>query len=442
MHHLPAIDNASHRLPLADSTLLRLAEGALCEDAGQRIQLLRQAMLDDAALSLWSVCYAWSRQGTCLKSVSEAANWLEARGLAAVVAEVETVVPGDISWTACVRESIARRIAAAATGDSDDAQFAALLSNIGQWRQLAAVGQANAECLSGPAWLMEQGIRDVQVAEPSPEAEELMAAWECEQPIALPLFQRATAMRQKLTDMQQHWDEEFLREKLASLKEFTYGASHELNNPLFNISSRAQVLLRDEPDPERRRKLSTIYAHAMRASDMINDIALAARLPRPDFAAVEPVAVVGDVVAELQSAAEEQATGLTFEHVAGMPVIEADASQLAMAVREIIINALESLKRSTRRGKVVVAMRTDEDGIAEITVVDNGPGLDARARRHLFDPFFSGYEAGRGLGFGLTKCWQIVQAHSGAIVVDSQPESGTTITLRLPASQRDTISKT
>src|SRR5687767_1922318 len=84
--------------------------------------------------------------------------------------------------------------------------------------------------------------------------------------------------------MDSDFDQRLLREKLASLKEFAYGASHELNNPLFNISSRAQLLLRDERDPERRRKLSTIYAHAMRASEMISDMALAAQPPRPALA--------------------------------------------------------------------------------------------------------------------------------------------------------------
>ena len=53
-------------------------------------------------------------------------------------------------------------------------------------------------------------------------------------------------------DSESDFDRRLLREKLASLKEFAYGASHELNNPLFNISSRAQLLLRDERDPERR----------------------------------------------------------------------------------------------------------------------------------------------------------------------------------------------
>ena len=69
---------------------------------------------------------------------------------------------------------------------------------------------------------------------------------------------------------------------------------------------------------------------------------------------------------------------------------------------------------------------------AEIEVTDNGAGLDERSQRHLFDPFFSGREAGRGLGLGLSKCWRIMELHGGQIAVQSKPGCGTTVTLRLP----------
>jgi signal transduction histidine kinase len=58
--------------------------------------------------------------------------------------------------------------------------------------------------------------------------------------------------------------------------------------------------------------------------------------------------------------------------------------------------------------------------------------MDERCLAHLFDPFFSGREAGRGLGLGLSKCWQIVNAHGGEIVVASQPGRGATFTISLP----------
>jgi len=53
-------------------------------------------------------------------------------------------------------------------------------------------------------------------------------------------------------------------------------------------------------------------------------------------------------------------------------------------------------------------------------------------RRHLFDPFYSGREAGRGLGFGLSKAWRIVSEHGGRIDVDNAPQHGAVFRIWLP----------
>src|SRR6266576_6855302 len=67
--------------------------------------------------------------------------------------------------------------------------------------------------------------------------------------------------------------------KLQALYNFAYGLSHEINNPLANISARAQTLLVDEQNPERRRKLATIVQQAFKAHEMIADLMLFARPP-------------------------------------------------------------------------------------------------------------------------------------------------------------------
>ena len=70
---------------------------------------------------------------------------------------------------------------------------------------------------------------------------------------------------QRLAQLESQFQETLEHEKLESLRQFAYGASHEINNPLANISTRAQTLLREETNPERRRKLATINAQAFRA---------------------------------------------------------------------------------------------------------------------------------------------------------------------------------
>ena len=132
--------------------------------------------------------------------------------------------------------------------------------------------------------------------------------------------------------------------------------------------------------------------------------------------------------------------------------IQADKVQLGVALRVLMQNALEALATG---GRIEVKLElgsfasqleanalpsiakiapatTSPQPSAAITVSDDGPGMSDEALRHCFDPFYSGREAGRGLGLGLSKVWRIVQLHQGQISVASQPGYGTTFTLVLP----------
>ena len=86
----------------------------------------------------------------------------------------------------------------------------------------------------------------------------------------------------RLARLEADFDRAVESEKLEALVEFAAGAGHEINNPLTVISGRAQLLLRDETDPERRHALALIVAQAMRIHEMIADLMLFARPPRPE----------------------------------------------------------------------------------------------------------------------------------------------------------------
>jgi signal transduction histidine kinase len=222
------------------------------------------------------------------------------------------------------------------------------------------------------------------------------------------------------------------REKLAALMELAYGAGHEINNPLANIAARAQTLLEDETDPDRRRKLQAIHRQAMRAHEMIADLMLFARPPQLEIAEVDLRQTVREVVNGEQDLAAERSIVLHTE-VGDVPiVIEADATQLAVAVAAVVTNAIEAVGSN---GQVTVIAREWVEGdvrSAEVIVRDNGPGISETVRCHLFDPFFSGREAGRGLGFGLSKCWRIVTDHGGRVVVNNIVGGGAEFTILLP----------
>ncbi len=200
-------------------------------------------------------------------------------------------------------------------------------------------------------------------------------------------------------------------------------------------------LLRDETDPERRRDLALIYAQAMRITEMIADLRLFATCPELERQTVDVAALVRDVVESLRPVAEEQQTTLVYSSPgpesaattsAGGLHVSADPVQLTVAVRALCQNALEALGQ---RGRVEVAVGAAE-GKVRIVVSDDGPGILPEQRPHIFEPFYSARQAGRGVGMGLSKCWRIVTEHGGRIEVESGHGCGAVFTICLSAIAR------
>jgi len=235
------------------------------------------------------------------------------------------------------------------------------------------------------------------------------------------------ANSQQFWKLRQEFSQKLEEEKLDALAEFAAGAGHEINNPLANISGRAQLLLRGEADPERRRELATIVAQAQRAHRMIADLWLFARPPQPQPQTVDLVELAERVIAESRALAQEDSVELLCGG-RGDPVwVHADPVQLHVALGALVVNAIEAVGKKGR-----VEVRVESSGQeALVHVMDDGPGIPPEVRRHLFDPFFSGRQAGRGLGLGLSKAWRVVRNHGGRIEVADIPR-GAALVIVLP----------
>ncbi len=222
------------------------------------------------------------------------------------------------------------------------------------------------------------------------------------------------------------------RLKLEALAQFAAGAAHEINNPVATIVGRAELLLQNETDSWRRDQLAQIGGQALRIRDMIADLNQFAHPPQPTFEACELDAVVGEVLDRLDVTAAGRGVHVERRLRSGMRV-RADRNQLATAVAEVVRNAIEASESGM---SVCVTTRQRDDGPSgrsgEVIVTDRGRGLSQQDAAHLFDPFYAGRQAGRGLGFGLCKCWRIVQAHGGSIRIRSDEETGTTATMSWP----------
>jgi len=116
------------------------------------------------------------------------------------------------------------------------------------------------------------------------------------------------------------------------------------------------------------------------------------------------------------------------------PTIVCDAQQIKQALVALLINACEAM--TSGEGMLEVGSRyNSEQHAVEITVRDNGIGMDEETQKHIFEPFFTTKEQGKGVGLGLAVVYGIINRHSGEVAVESAPGQGTTFTIRLPGER-------
>jgi signal transduction histidine kinase len=223
-------------------------------------------------------------------------------------------------------------------------------------------------------------------------------------------------------------------EKLASMKGLAYGASHEINNPLANIATRAQALLAEETHPDKRHRLAVIYEQAMRAHEMISDMMLFAHPPALSREMTDLRLLVARVANEVRPSLEHHKIKLFTRIDMKIDRVDIDPTQLSVLLSSLLRNSRESILHD--HGEIELRIRLSRSfgcKMIRITVTDNGAGVDDSVRPYLFDPFYSSREAGRGLGFGLSKAWRIAELHGGRVFLESsQPNVATTFVVELP----------
>ena len=231
------------------------------------------------------------------------------------------------------------------------------------------------------------------------------------------------------------FERELTQAKLRALAEFAAGAGHEINNPVATIAGYAQQLLAKETDPDRRQALLTIGGQAYRIRDMIGDLMYFARPPQPRPESLDLTAACQEVIVRLAADAEAAACTLTVESSGTVP-IWADPAQLRSVIAALCRNSIEA----TIDPQTIVVRTTaaaDSNRLwAVLEVRDHGRGFSELEREHAFDPFFSGRQAGRGLGFGLCKAWRIVTLHGGTIEIESPAGGGAVVRVQWPGAAK------
>ncbi len=210
-------------------------------------------------------------------------------------------------------------------------------------------------------------------------------------------------------------------ERLAVLGGLASGLAHEIRNPLGSIGGSIRLLATNPHLSDDDLKLCDIVQReSARLNDLVTDMVDLARARAPQFADVDVVAVVEEVVS-LASASGRAVSDVTVQYVGTSQsvVIKADASQLRQLVWNLVRNAVQV---SSAGEKVRVSVEEDGEKGAILSVEDDGPGIDPAVIPRLFDPFFTTRSHGSGIGLAVVQ--RIADEHGFEISVASRKDHG------------------
>jgi len=216
-------------------------------------------------------------------------------------------------------------------------------------------------------------------------------------------------------------------EALAAKDRHIAMLAHDLQSPLAAIISSADLLLRGDEDPRRRRGVERISRSAARMSEMVRSLTDYARAGRGPIPTAPAPMDMGQLVREVAEDFQERDPARHIDVACDGPLTgEWDRHRLYQALSNLLANAL-------RYGVGAVAVRAKGDGpLVEVAVHNAGPPIPADRLPAIFRPFERGAQDRTGLGLGLYIVREIARAHGGDVSVTSSAEAGTTFTLRLP----------
>ena len=219
-----------------------------------------------------------------------------------------------------------------------------------------------------------------------------------------------------------------LMESNTELERFAYVASHDMQEPLRMVLNFSQIILKDYSDrldEDGREYLKIVGDSAMRMRDMVQDLLEYARLGTDGLSVgdVDLGLELGHVTENLGGLIDESRTHITHDL---LPVVRGSAVQLMRLMQNLIANAIKYQKAGNAPLIHIGARETPEHW--EISVEDNGLGIDPAFAEQIFEPFrrLHTWDSIKGSGLGLAVGRKIAESHGGRIWVTSKPGTGST----------------
>ncbi len=224
-------------------------------------------------------------------------------------------------------------------------------------------------------------------------------------------------------------------EKLEAIGTLASGIAHDFNNTLsITLGNINLAQMMASPD-QRMEYLADAEASVLQAKELASKFIV---FSKGGIRIKSHIDTRGFLKETLASLAESE--GVEYQLIINdlPPVMEADQEQMKEALKNIVVNAAESMDMEN---KVMVSagVHQEKPGMICICIRDRGRGIEARNIEKVFEPYYSSKPMGKnkGTGLGMSIAWSIVKNHQGTIRIDSTPGSGTLVELILPVFQKE-----
>ncbi|MFN8005803.1 MAG: ATP-binding protein [Terriglobia bacterium] len=253
-------------------------------------------------------------------------------------------------------------------------------------------------------------------------------------------------IKQKTKELQDAQQQIVNAERMASVGKLAAIVAHEINNPLSGILTYAKLLLKQLKNSQATglnpvtttQYLEVIASESARCGEIVKNLLQFARQGKVNLQPNSLNDLVQQSLRLVQHKIDLMNLRTSLRLDPTLPSVTCDAPLIRQALVALLINACEAM--STGEGILEIGTRQAADrSTVELSVCDNGIGMDQETQKHIFEPFFTTKEQGKGVGLGLAVVYGIVQQHGGVIAVESSPGKGTTFRLHLPLKKQEDL---
>ena len=224
-------------------------------------------------------------------------------------------------------------------------------------------------------------------------------------------------------------------EKMAVMGKLAAGVAHEINNPISGIITYIRLLLKklDENKVDIqtwKKNLGLVERETKRIGRLVKNLLNFSRKTEPELRPVSLESIIEDSLHLLKEQLLLKDINLIKKYDDNIAEVLGDPNQLQQVILNLALNAVQAVEK---KGEIKITLGAEGSGFVHFNIWDDGIGIPQEDMEKLFDPFYT-TKTGKqtGIGLGLSIAQKIIKAHHGRIIIQSEVNKGTTVSVRLP----------